>query len=140
MPPNLSAVLTRLGAPADTEVYGEAERRFGAVHSVVERSRARRQATLDAEDSEPEEVRAWLSGVGVPPDAEVIVLWPFDRVGTRMAYQSFVDNYDDLWYPSSDDVVVYRETGDELNVIVLDHEEELAFASLSRSAPNEGTV
>jgi hypothetical protein len=128
MPPNLAAVLGQLGTSAELEVYRDAERRLGPVNSIVEQARARRRAYLDAGDAEPDEVRAWLSGLPIAPDAGVIVLWPFDKQGARMTYGSFVDNYDDLWYPASDDVVVCQEGEDGLGVVVLDHEEEFTFA------------
>jgi hypothetical protein len=123
MPPNLSVVLGQLGTSAEREVYLDAERRFGPFHSLVERSLAQRQAGLDAADAEPDEVRAWLSGLPVPPDTSVVVLWPSDKQGARMTFGSFVEHYDDLWYPAADDVLVYWENGDELGFVVLDHEE-----------------
>jgi hypothetical protein len=132
MPPNLSVVLDQLGTSAEREVYLEAERRFGPVHSLVERSLAQRQARLDAADAAPDEVRAWLSGLPIPPDTSVVVLWPFDKQGARMTFGSFVEHYDDLWYPAADDVLVYWENGDELGFVVLDHEE--AFTAVPGGA------
>jgi hypothetical protein len=132
VPPDLSSTLDRLGTTAGREAYLDAERRLGPVHSLVEQCLAHRGAHLDAADALPDEVRAWLSGLPVPSDAGVTVLWPFDKLAARLTYRSFVDSYDDLWYPSSDDVVVYWENGDELGVIVLDHEEEFTFASVKK--------
>lgn len=137
MPPDLSTVLDQLGTSAERDSYDDAERRFGPVHSVVARARAQARVGVDAGDLEPVEVRAWLFDLDVPAEASVVVLWPFDRLGTQMTYRSFVDRYDDLWYPASDDVVVYWDNGDDTSVVVLDHEEEFTFAVLSRSVGSD---
>jgi hypothetical protein len=144
MPPNLFVVLDQLGTSAEREVYLEAERRFGPIHFLVERSRAQRHARLDAADAAPDEVRAWLFGLPVPPDTSVVVLWPLDKQGARMTFGSFVEHYDDLWYPAADDVLVYWENGDELGFVVLDHEEMftavLGGAGGIKPAPAEPTT
>lgn len=85
-------------------------------------------------------MRAWLSGLPVLPDTSVVVLRPFDKQGARMTFGSFVEHYDDLWYPAADDVLVYWEHGDELSFVVLEHEEAFTAAPDLSSRPSRLTV
>jgi len=48
-------------------------------------------------------------------------VWPWDRVGCELDSHEFVQHYDDLWYPSSDDMWIGWK-GSEL-LIQLNHEE-----------------
>jgi hypothetical protein len=49
------------------------------------------------------------------------VVWPWDRVGCELDSNEFIAHYDDLWYPSSDDMWIGWK-GSEL-LIQLNHEE-----------------
>lgn len=41
-----------------------------------------------------------------PGDPSVLVLWPSQRLAVSTQLSTFIDYYDDFWYPSSDDVWV----------------------------------
>jgi hypothetical protein len=43
----------------------------------------------------------------------------------------FVTNFDDLWFPAMDDVVVLLDSGGALHVLVLDHEERITFSRVA---------
>ncbi|MFZ5892411.1 MAG: hypothetical protein ACOY0T_15230 [Myxococcota bacterium] len=77
------------------------------------------------QDHEPHEVRQWLRELPIAAAAKVFILWPALRSGISASYVGFVEAYDDLWFPSSDDVWVQPPSGDWL--LELDHEEVLRF-------------
>lgn len=84
---------------------------------------------LDASDIEREQVIEWLHLLPVDPAATVIVIWPDRGYGVRLMYGDFADNFDILWYPSSDDVWVFDRLSDRW-LLELDHEELLTWWSL----------
>lgn len=86
--------------------------------------------SFSIEDTTPEDTRRRLSGLGVAPRTPVSALWLDDREGTRLAFQTFVDHYDKLWFPSSDDV--WLTDASEIWLLELNHEEVVSFA---RAAP-----
>lgn len=66
-------------------------------------------------------------------NSEVYIFWPSDsntshNVGIKIPYHIFCKYYDDLWYPSSDDIWVY----DTQNTfcIEISHEEIVTFRRL----------
>lgn len=74
---------------------------------------------------QPSDVRSLLSQV--PLGRQVVeVVWPFDRVAFRIDYADIVRHYDDLWYPSRDDVWILSP--DRTNVVGIDHEEVVLIA------------
>jgi len=76
-------------------------------------------------DALPADVRAWLHQLPIDMQTSVSVLWPAMHSGLSMTFQAFVDIYDDLWYPGSDDVWVRPLAGAWL--LELDHEEIVRF-------------
>ena len=60
-----------------------------------------------------------------PLDTSVLLLWPADKLGIEMDYSLFVENYDDMWYPSREDLWVTDHAYTWL--IEFDHEEILRF-------------
>lgn len=90
--------------------------RFPSGASVFERTLA---------DDTPSQVRCWLRSLPVDQTDEVAILWASNGFGVRVRFGGFVDVYDDLWYPSSDDVWVVPLRGEWL--LELTHEEEARF-------------
>ena len=75
---------------------------------------------LDASTMGRQEILRWLGDIGGLFD-DVLVIWPFATFSIEMKYKDFVSHFDDLWYPSSDDVLVLScDTG---WLLVIDHEE-----------------
>lgn len=81
------------------------------------------EARLNGSDLDSDEIREWLRGL-IPADSSVLVAWPADGMGARMDYAAWVQHFEDLWHPASDDVVLIAPGG---GVLVIDHEEQLAF-------------
>ena len=135
MPPNLKDVLAALAVEAGRDEYEAAEGRLG--RSIRGLPDIRRESTveLDASDLTPSEVREWLAGLSARPDEDASVVWVADRVGARMPFGVFVGNFDDLWFPAMDDVVVLLDSGQGLDVLVLDHEERITFSHVADAEP-----
>lgn len=75
---------------------------------------------IDAANMEPAEVRSWLSSLGLDRQ-EVEIVWLNDRDGARMGIDLFIMHYDELWYPSSDDIMISNATLSW--ILTIDHEE-----------------
>jgi hypothetical protein len=88
--------------------------------------------SFDIADAEPEEVRRLLFSLPINTRSQVLVLWPSYHEGIRIPYGLFVDHYDDLWYPSSDDIWILHDAD---SMIDISHEEEVTFFPLK----GEGT-
>ena len=87
-------------------------------------------ATLDAADEDAPIIREWLRTV--PLSGQVIVLWIEFREGIRCDYNDFVSNYDDLWYPGSDDTWIINAEATVL--LEMDHEEQFSWRDLTRNS------
>jgi hypothetical protein len=70
-----------------------------------------------------DEVKALLNSYVADDQECVYVLWLWLRCGVSMGFASFAANYDDLWYPSRDDVWVANTS--LTWCIEITHEEEL---------------
>ncbi|HYO54672.1 hypothetical protein [Archangium sp.] len=88
------------------------------------------QARRDVRDDAPSGVREWLTGLPIGPAEPIIVLWSDSRSGIRATYGGVVAAYDELWYPSSDDVWIRATSGDWL--LELCHEEVFRFFKRER--------
>jgi hypothetical protein len=62
---------------------------------------------------------------------QVTVAWPAEATAMRMRFDQFADHFDDLWYPSQDDVVVVAERVGAVEILLLDHEEKFAYSLCS---------
>jgi hypothetical protein len=82
----------------------------------------------DISDLDTQEVRSLLLSKRKGVE-EVFMVWPSERYGARTNYGTFVKHYDDLWYPSMDDLWVTNTTVDW--VIELNHEETLTLCEHS---------
>lgn len=80
---------------------------------------------VDIGPAEPDAVRESLRSLRIADEVMVTILWASTRHGAALTFGDFVSWYDDLWYPSADDVWVLVPEGSWL--IELDHEEVLRF-------------
>lgn len=75
---------------------------------------------VDFSDATKEEVLSWLKNL--PISKKIVHLyWVSPREGIKLNFDDFAANYDELWYPSTDDVLVVDI--DKRWIIVLNHEE-----------------
>ncbi|SRR5579884_1351018 len=81
-------------------------------------------AELEVADSDKEQVIRWFRSLTLP-NGVVNVYWVAQREGIQTPLDVFVSNYDDLWFPSSHDVVV--EDQERRFLLILDHEEHFSF-------------
>ena len=49
-----------------------------------------------------------------------------------MSFEIFAANVDDLWFPAMDDIVCVSPSGNQLVVLVLDHEELITFSTVNQ--------
>ena len=71
--------------------------------------RARTLPDMDAEDSSFDLAGA-LSAEGIRPRPNVYVNWyRFDEID-RMSFGDLAANFDDVWYPSSDDIDIFDDS------------------------------
>ena len=82
----------------------------------------REACRLDAQDKDPLFIAKWLLAQKLS-DGPVRVVWLSERVGILVSLRDFLDFLDELWYPSSDDIVVESQSGGF--VIGIDHEEQV---------------
>ncbi|MFN0050615.1 MAG: hypothetical protein ACKV0T_00400 [Planctomycetales bacterium] len=75
---------------------------------------------FDTSDKSPGEVREWLRTLGI--QGPVSVVWIGLGEGIHIDFSDFVHFYDDLWFPSSDDVLVVSSPGTDA-AVMLSHEE-----------------
>ncbi len=80
---------------------------------------------MNIEYAEPDEVKEFLFSLEVPNDEAVWLIWLVDGAGISILFRDVVQYYDDLWYPSSDDVWVVEESLSWL--LEFDHEEFITF-------------
>lgn len=99
----------------------ECEREFAIARRAVTGRSHRLTIVRSLADDDLEEMRAWLRSLPVPADEPVIVLWPDMRSGIFTTFGGFVNAFDDLWFPSSDDVWIMSARSRLL--MELDHEE-----------------
>jgi hypothetical protein len=119
---------------ASSDEFAAVESLLGGSFSRLAEIRRNPVAKIDAVDLTSQEVRDWLSELPIGKRAELHVAWIADRLGARMSFETFTANVDDLWFPAMDDVVSVLQSGSDLMVLVLDHEEliTLSSAELSR--------
>jgi hypothetical protein len=98
--------------------------------------RDRADQCLDATHLIPSEIGDWLSTQGLGNEL-VKVCWPYDREVAVMSVSDFVENLDDLWYPSADDVVVLPTS--ERFVLYLDHEEQVFLSRKDEELASDRT-
>lgn len=82
----------------------------------------------DISDETPAQVRQYLSGLGIAEWENVYLVWVANQIGVQMAFGDFVQYYDDIWYPSSDDIWISSENLSWF--LNFDHEEIITFVSI----------
>ncbi|MFF7747916.1 hypothetical protein ACFZCP_01435 [Streptomyces sp. NPDC007971] len=80
------------------------------------------EVALDVSALDADQLRDALRTAVADVGQDVWAAWPAERTAVRAGYRAVLERIDDLWYPSSDDLVIVD--GDE-QVLVLDHEERL---------------
>jgi hypothetical protein len=95
------------------------------VRRVFLRSHRLSNRVLEAADIPRGAIIEWLDQLPLAADQYVSVIWPHYGTGVRLQYGIFTNRYDDLWYPSADDVWVTDDLRSWL--IEVSHEERLAF-------------
>src|SRR5262249_23176674 len=77
---------------------------------------------FDAQEIDTAAVVDWLRAQGIG-DEPVKVYWLSDREGISIRLNDFLEFFDELWFPSSDDIVV--ESQSKMFVIGIDDEEQV---------------
>jgi hypothetical protein len=131
VPPQLSAMLSALGASASPGEFAAVEGLLGGSFSRLSEIRHDPVAQVDAAGLTPQEIRDWLAGLPIGQQTELRVAWVADRLGASMSFGKFTANVDDLWFPGMDDVVSVLHSGSEFMVLVLDHEELITLSSVN---------
>ena len=83
-----------------------------------------KEAALVASSHEPETVRRWLGELPIKEEV-VYIYFVSDKQGIRLSFNLFIKHYDDLWFPSSDDVWITNKSLSWL--LELDHEEVFTY-------------
>ena len=113
--------MAELGAQEGLRLAGEAARLDSStVRHLLAAPRA--HAEFEAHnvcDYDFSELRELLRRIGPPADDKVDVAWGDAGIGVRMDWDAVVESIDDLWAPSSTDVVIGTRDG----FINIDHEE-----------------
>jgi len=78
---------------------------------------------FEISDSSPSDVRRVLESTGLVNAGRVTVVWPFDGFAATSDGVDVVRFYDDLWYPSRDDVLIVLPSHDMF--VEFNHEEVL---------------
>ena len=103
------------------------------VEAVTREWRAIKQAepaawwihTFNISDATTAGVRAILESNGPADAGRVRLVWPFDRFVAEMEGHDVIRFYDELWYPSRDDLLVVRS--DHQMFVEFNHEEMLTI-------------
>ena len=95
------------------------------VRLVASAGGLRRVVERDFSDvTDPIEAKSWFYSLDLA-ERDVTVYWIASREGMQIGLNDFIQHYDDLWYPSSDDVWVTNEKQEWL--LELNHEEVFAL-------------
>ena len=78
--------------------------------------------TFDANYLLTHDIADWLRARGLPNE-QVNVFWPSDQEGASLELKDFLEHLDELWFPSSDDVIV--ESSTKRFMFEIDHEEQV---------------
>jgi len=74
-------------------------------------------------------VQRYLRSLRPGSRGRIYCFWPRDMIAIRMDYEEFIQYFDDVWYPSSDDLVV---TDSEVSFLTyFDHEELIQHVVVS---------
>jgi hypothetical protein len=79
---------------------------------------------MDFSSSVPKDISDWLSKLEIS-EQEILVYWLSSKEGLQISCQDFLMNYDELWYPGADDVLVTNQQ--KAWILKLHHEEIFSF-------------
>jgi hypothetical protein len=105
---------------------GEAASLSTEIATAIQRSDLMPRSKLDAVDLGPSQVVAWLRGLRV--GCQIRVVWPSHREGLRSTMDTWIQHFDDLWYPAAEDVWIAPENALDW-VLEFSHEEVLTLYS-----------
>ena len=88
-------------------------------------------------DCDAEIVTNKLNSLGIQ-DQEVLACWPTFRAACRIKWDVLTKRLDDLWYPSSDDLIVTSLTSSWF--MEISHEEFVRFVPAVRSDSRQGNL
>ncbi len=83
------------------------------------------QKSYSIEEISPNDIRDILYTLPILENSEVKIFWVANRTGLVVVYRYFVENYDDLWYPYSDDIWITDNNRRWL--LEIDHEEIIRY-------------
>ena len=84
----------------------------------------RKTMERDFSDADRSEILHWLHNLGIGGD-KVKVYWVSNLEGIRIQFEDFASNYDELWHPGADDVIVI--SSERTWILELNHEEIFSF-------------
>jgi len=114
----LHAIAKRLGLDAQSEPLVVLNTLCASARSLT---------SVDAEDGF--NLRTLISGLGLKARAEVLVNWQrFDNID-RIALSDLSRHFDDIWYPSSDDIEIFDESLDWF--VLIRHDGRVSALNLS---------
>jgi alkylated DNA nucleotide flippase Atl1 len=108
LPPNIDALLGSLGDAVEILDIGDFTSPYGGVATLAGIAERVAGEMLNVADLDDSEIRSWLRTIPIPGGDHVRVLWPSANRMAALPYEVFVANYDDLWHPATDDVVVLQ--------------------------------
>ncbi|MBO3745891.1 hypothetical protein J5X84_07400 [Streptosporangiaceae bacterium NEAU-GS5] len=132
MPPNLDATLFNLGSELELIPYAATGR--GVAEPIPAGLAERHHRSIDVSPLADDEIEQRLAGLPFADDKAVVICWPADRCAARGFYRSLVRNYDDLWYPSQDDVLVVQSEPGVLRRLTMSHEEYFTYIEVEMPA------
>jgi hypothetical protein len=83
--------------------------------------------SISISENNPDDVREYLLGLPIGKDIKINLFWVSINAGISLSFYNFVINYDELWYPSSDDV--WLTDKDHSFLLCIDHEENISYYS-----------
>ena len=85
----------------------------------------------DFSGSDRSEIIDWLQKRRKDLEPRVYIYWLSDQEGVEMGFDDFVSHFDDLWYPSADDVWITNQ--ERTAVVELNHEEIFSLYTISKT-------
>lgn len=80
---------------------------------------------VNVADLSSEDIKKYLNNLSVDKNIEIFLMWIPYRSGIVVPFHIFIDNFDEFWYPASEDIFLANE---EMNwLLYVDHEENVTF-------------
>ena len=83
-----------------------------------------KEKSIDVSDMNSDEVRVWLKELPVL-NIKIDAYWVSFEEGINLYYYDFIKDYNELWYPGTDDIWITE--GSFAWLIELNHEEVISF-------------